>query len=75
MIMTGYNLLANAIVIQAVRDYKRLYRGKSFRNDMHGIDSLEKFFRSAWYKELTDVDGEFLMDAVKANKVRLASVE
>lgn len=61
-----YEDLANAIVLQACKDYKSAYRrylsryGRSDRTDPH-LAELEKFFRSDWYKTLTSVDGEYLM--------------
>jgi len=29
-------------------------------------DEVERFFRSAWYRELTSVDGEFLISKLQA---------
>lgn len=43
--------LATAIVIQAANEYLRT----------KDKEPLRRFFRSQWYRELTDVDGEYLM--------------
>lgn len=61
----GYTNLANAIILQAVKDYRTvLVHLSRFPNN---IDSkkikkeVEIFFRSDWYRALTDVDGEMLI--------------
>jgi hypothetical protein len=54
---TAYENLANAIVLQAVKDYRAAKRtGNSGR-----IASIRRFFRSDWFGTLTDVDGEYLI--------------
>lgn len=63
--MNPFEKLANAIVIQAAKDYAEALKtlkkyprdaeAKQMRND------CESFFRSSWYKALTLVDGEFLI--------------
>ena len=57
--------LANAIVQQAARDYidalKKLKRNPSNENAAMSKRVLERFFRSSWYEELTDIDGERLI--------------
>jgi len=68
--MTGpYEDLANAIVLQAVRDYRkalktlRVYpKSRSAKADR---DELERFFRSPWYACLTSVDGETLIRKIR----------
>ena len=52
--MDPYEKLANAIVLQAVKDYRR--RGSSDERE-----SLERFFRSHWFSVLTSIDPEFLI--------------
>lgn len=54
-----YQNLANGIVMQAAKDYiKALREGYRMRDQAR---TIEKFFRSAWYKELTKVDPEWLI--------------
>lgn len=64
-----YEQLANAIVIYAVEDYRIvLKRCKNHPADKkwgRERDKLERFFRSEWYKTLTNVDGEKLMAKIK----------
>ena len=69
-----YERLANAIVLQAVMDYRRALR--KLRKDskdeeaVKTIVQVEKFFRSGWYQLLTSIDGEFLL-----NKLREEALE
>lgn len=52
--MDPYEELANAIVLRAVKDY-RAAKHPSARA------SIERFFLSGWFRELTRVDGEKLI--------------
>ena len=60
-----YERLANAIVLQAVSDYRvALKKIKAHPKNREAISEaleIEKFFRSGWYGILTDVDGEYLI--------------
>lgn len=60
----GYQLLANAIVLQAVNEYREALRQNDTAAKWKKI-SLRRFFRSDWYKLLTNVDGEMLMERLK----------
>jgi hypothetical protein len=67
--MDPYEKLANAIILQAVKDYRAAIR-KLKRNPRNhlaqaDIDSIERFFRSGWYATLTQVDGEMLIKKLK----------
>lgn len=68
--MNPYENLANAIIIQACKDYRKAYkrylrRYRSTDKPDAELVELERFFRSDWYKTLTAVDGEYLMDRMK----------
>ena len=52
-----YQNLANAIVAVAADDYRDALTG----GDKKLMASLEKFFHSAWYKTLTNVDPDALL--------------
>ena len=72
---TAYENLANAIVLQAVKDY----RNAKMCGNGSLIGSLRKFFRSDWFKALTDIDGEWLIrqldkEAKHDNKGVIATV-
>lgn len=60
-----YEKLANAIVIQAAKDYhtarRKLKRNLRNQDAAAEVDSIERFFRSQWYTVLTEVDGELLI--------------
>ncbi len=69
----SYERLANAIVLQAVKDYrfamKRL--AKYPRNDsaLYTKREVERFFRSDWYTLLTTVDPETLIKRLKEEAI------
>ena len=60
---TCYTNLANAIIIQAAKDYKKaLRRLKKFPRDKevrHTKRDCERFF--GWFERLTDLNGEVLI--------------
>ena len=60
-----YESLANAIVLQAVADYrsalKKIKRNPKNKEAVSEALQIEKFFRSQWYQVLTSVDGEYLI--------------
>lgn len=64
-----YENLANAIVLQAVKDYrdalKRLKKKPSNKAAMADALACERFFHSGWYKTLTNVDGEYLINKLR----------
>lgn len=68
--MTPYENLANAIVIQACKDYRKAYKrylrkARSAHNDTSELKELERFFHSNWYKTLTSIDGDYLMERLR----------
>ena len=67
--MEPYESLANAIVMQAVKDYRTSLLHSKKRPDNKGyqieVASLERFFRSDWYGELTNLNAEYLIRRVK----------
>ena len=68
--MTPYNELANAIVMQAVKDYRKALKSLRLnsrnKKAMEEAMECEEFFRSTWYRTLTSVDGEYLIDNLRA---------
>ena len=60
-----YENLANAIVLQAVKDYrearKKLKKRKKNEDAKLMVEDCESFFRSDWFKALTNLDGEMLL--------------
>lgn len=66
---TCYTNLANAIIIQAAKDYKKaLRRLKNYPGDRDArrtVCGCEKFFRSDWFQILTSLDGELLLKKLR----------
>ena len=67
--MTPYQVLANAIVELAVKDYKKAlkqhFRFPENQEYKDEVTALEKFFRSGWCGMLTNLDTEVLMTSVR----------
>ena len=59
--MTPYENLANAIILKAVKDYRQ---SKSERT----MEEIERFFRSGWFRVLTNIDGEQLIRDLRKEK-------
>ena len=59
----GIENLTNAIILQAVKDYRKALKGFSLNGKSSAavIADCERFFRSDWYKLLTTVDPEMLI--------------
>ena len=61
----NYENLANAIILQAVKDYrvalKCLELNPHNRKAQSEKEEIECFFRSRWYSTLTSVNGEMLI--------------
>ncbi len=57
--------LANAIIMQAVKDYrtarKKLKKRPTNKDVELMVIDTEKFFRSDWFTALTNVDGRVLL--------------
>jgi len=60
--MNPYEELANAIVLQAVKDYR-------LHDDEQELDSIERFFRSGWFSVLTSINPEMLISKLRKEKV------
>lgn len=60
-----YERLANAIILQAVSDYRvALKKIRAHPKNRQAIDEaleIERFFHSGWHQQLTSVDGEYLI--------------
>lgn len=64
----NYQKLANAIILQAVKDFKPAYRRlKRYPNDRIAQDTVReitKFFCSEYFCILTDLDGPALLNRI-----------
>ena len=67
--MDFYTELANAIVIQAAKDYRKalktLKRYPRYEPAKKVVAEVEEFFRSEWYRTLTSVDADMLMTKIR----------
>ena len=67
--MNPYKELANAIIVQAVKDYRdaveRLRYTPDDKSAQHDKRSIERFFRSESFGILTDLNGELLLKKLK----------
>ncbi len=61
--------LANAIILQAVKDYrearKKLKKRPKNEDAKLMVSDCEAFFRSEWFKALTNVNGEMLLKKLR----------
>ena len=64
----NYQTLANAIIMQAVKDFRPAYRRlKRFPNDKLAQDTVReitKFFCSQYFEALSDLDGPALLNRI-----------
>lgn len=64
-----YENLANAIIVQAARDYmaalKKLKKNPRNREAMSDAMKLEQFFHSSWYGVLTTADPDYLIGELR----------
>lgn len=67
--MDPYEKLANAIIIQAVKDYRAALHACRKSPSSHFArsqkETLERFFLSEWYLLLTDIDGEMVIERIR----------
>lgn len=67
--ITHYENLANAIVVQAIQDYKSakkvLRKNPNHIMAKRTVSDVERFFRSDWYRVLTGVDASWLMERIE----------
>ena len=59
-----YEDLANAIIVQAVSDYRGLLTGSKPTATVNILE-VERFFKSEWFRILTKVDGIKLMTEIR----------
>lgn len=64
----GYKALASAIVAQAGLDYLKIKKKLDGLKDGEGrkllevkLEDIKRFFKSRWYRDLTEVKGSWLM--------------
>lgn len=69
MSLDPYEALANAVVLQAVKDWresaKKVSRGRRNINAQAMKDECEKFFTSSYFNIFTELDGNMLLMKLK----------
>ena len=60
-----YQKLADAIKLQAVKDYKEALKMKKCTLKKRRIRDCESFFKSQWFCILNDADGEKIMNRIR----------
>ncbi len=67
--MECWTSLANAVILQAIDDYRavcgKLKRRPDLQKSAAQKRSLERFFTSRWFRTLTTVDGQALLDRLR----------
>ena len=63
----GLEDLSNAIILQAVKDYRSALAGGSVngRDSKSVIEECERFFQSEWFNVLTNVDGMIIIANIR----------
>ena len=61
--MNGYELLANAVIVQAAEDYRKALRRQKKCNIQ--VEELERFFTGETFDEFTNLDGTELMKKLR----------
>ncbi len=65
-----YKELANAVILQAIEDYRQWTKeysgGHDDRKLRKKLVELKEFFRSEWFSLLTELDGEQLLARLKS---------
>ena len=71
MLGNGWRALADAIILQAAEDYRRLTRRLITHPDeldkASEIRRIERFLCSNWFGVLSDLDGRMLLQGLKAD--------
>ena len=72
--MNPYEELANAIIVLASSDYmkalKALKKAPNNRAVLSEKISIERFFKSEWFRTLTDLDSGLLMAKLKKEALK-----
>ena len=67
--VNAYEDLSNAIILQAVKDYRRTYKkvinGRSDEKIMKLLTELEEFFQGGWFEMLTAIDGKTILKIIQ----------
>lgn len=65
VVEAGYEALANAIIVQACKDYRKAIR----HFDLFTMGQLRYFFHSQWFQMLTSIDGDRLIKDIERREL------
>jgi len=64
-----YENLANAIIVQAAKDYLKalriLKKYPKYTDALARKKEIERFFHSEWYKHLTNINADYLISQLE----------
>ena len=64
-----YERLAEAIVVTAAKDYReaarKLKRKRNNKAALKEVKEIEGFFRSDWFRQLSALDGEYILEKLR----------
>ena len=70
-----YEMLSAAIIEQALRDYRRarinILKKYDVINSRIRIREIQKFFKSRWFRFLSELDGEKLIELMENEEIKL----
>lgn len=67
----GWDLLAEAIILQAVQDYRALGRGPIYyghERQRVSDEEIQEFFYSKWFTFLSTLDGKYIFRMLKKER-------
>ena len=65
VVEAGYDALANAIIVQACKDYRKAIR----HFDLFTMGQIRYFFHSQWFQMLTSIDGDRLIKDLERSEL------
>ena len=70
-----YEMLSAAIIEQALRNYRRarinILKKYDVINSRIRIREIQKFFKSRWFRFLSELDGEKLIELMENEEIKL----
>ena len=71
--ISPYEVLGNAVVVQAVKDYRdavsKISRGKKNTSAEQMKNECERFFKSSYFNLFTELDGKVLLSQLEREVV------
>jgi len=71
----SYEMLSAVIIEQALRDYRRARKNVLKKYDVINsevqIREIQRFLKSSWFRLLSDLDGEKLIELMENEEIKL----